>query len=244
MFEDLLRFLTDNEKPMTYDEAVKYFAEKLTLTAKEFNKLAEEYRTFAFTVSGYTSLGILKAFQAKLTEAVANGTTEATFRQEINDFLSESGYDPISSWAAENIFRTNLQTAYNVGAYQEMTSEGALKARPYWMYEAVEDERTRPTHLAMNGKVFPADSPIWDMWYPPNGFRCRCGVVSLSQREVDAMGVAVEDIRPDWSRIQEQGVEEFLPDKSFRSNPAKIQFEPELDGFPPALIKAFEERYG
>jgi uncharacterized protein with gpF-like domain len=29
-----------------------------------------------------------------------------------------------------------------------------------------------------------ADHPFWDTWYPPNGFRCRCGVVTLSADNV------------------------------------------------------------
>ena len=49
----------------------------------------------------------------------------------------------------------------------------------------------------MDGRVFQADSPVWDTWYPPNGFRCRCTVRSLSKRQVEQMGLTVEEKAPD-----------------------------------------------
>lgn len=218
-------------RPMSYDEVVKYFGEKLELTPKAFAALADQYKTFAFTVGGYNDLQVIKAFQAKLTEAIANGTTLRDFRQEMDELLAVKGYDPADPWAMDNVFRTNLQTAYNVGAYQQMTAPAVLAARPYWQYDAVDDGRTRENHLALDGAVYPADSPIWDSIYPPNGFRCRCAVSSLSQREVDRRGLKVETDPP---LVQ--------PDTGFATNPAKIPFKPDLEGFPPSLVKAYEQR--
>ena len=70
------------------------------------------------------------------------------------------------------------------------------KARPYWRYVSVKDGRTRPTHRALNGKVYRHDHPFWDTYYPPNGFMCRCTVQTLSQAQVDARGLKVEDRVP------------------------------------------------
>lgn len=61
-----------------------------------------------------------------------------------------------------------------------MTEPGVKELRPYWQYDAVNDSKTRPSHLAMDGRVFMADDPIWDTWFPPNGFKCRCTVKTLS----------------------------------------------------------------
>ncbi|MEG0854772.1 MAG: phage minor head protein [Angelakisella sp.] len=218
-------------KPMDYDEVLRYFGEKLELTPKEYGQLADQYKTFAFTVGGYNNLQVVKAFHAKLTEAIANGTTLREFRQEMNELLTAKGYEPTDPWAMENVFRTNLQTAYSVGAYQEMTSPAVRRNRPYWQYDAVNDDRTRPAHEALDGKVYPADDPIWDTIYPPNGFRCRCSVSTLSQRELEQQGLTVE--------TQPPGI---VPDTGFATNPAKIQFQPDLEGFPPSLVAAYEHR--
>ncbi len=107
----------------------------------------------------------------------------------MNGFLEGEGYEGVTPYQAENIFRTNIQTAYNVGHYKQMTEPGVMTLRPYWQYDAVNDSRTRPCHLAMDGRVFTADVPIWDTWFPPNGFKCRCTVRSLSRRQVERRGL-------------------------------------------------------
>ncbi len=64
--------------------------------------------------------------------------------------------------------------------------------RPYWQYVAILDGRTRPSHRAMNGKVFRYDDPFWGSFYPPNGWGCRCRVVALSQDNLAKGGIKVE----------------------------------------------------
>lgn len=220
-------------EPMDYEDILRYFGNKLDLSAQEYGRLADKYKTLAFTVSGYSDLQILRAFRAKLVEAIANGSTLRDFAAEMDELLEARGYDRQDPWAADNIFRTNLQTAYNAGAYQEMTAPAVLKARPYWMYDAVDDEATRESHRALSGKVWPADDPVWDHIYPPNGYRCRCSVVTLSQRQLERMGLTVEE-RP-------LGI---MPDKGFDGNPGKVQFIPDLDGFPASLVEAYGRRNG
>ena len=117
-------------------------------------------------------------------------------RQNAIKVLEEKGYEGITPFQADNIFRTNIQTAYNVGHYEQMTDPGVMKLRPFWQYDAVNDAHTRPSHLAMDGKVFPADHPVWNTWFPPNGFRCRCTVRTLSKRQVEARELTVEDKFP------------------------------------------------
>ena len=149
----------------------------------------------------------------------------------MNDFLEEEGYEGLDPFQADNIFRTNLQTAYNAGHYRQMTGPDVLRLRPYWQYDAVNDAHTRPSHLAMDGRVYPADHPVWDTWFPPNGFRCRCTVRTLSKRQVEALGFQVETEFP-----------AILPDPHFGSNPAKVPFSPDLKGYPAPLVKAYRER--
>ncbi|MBF0219965.1 MAG: hypothetical protein HQL49_10640 [Gammaproteobacteria bacterium] len=37
----------------------------------------------------------------------------------------------------------------------------------------------------MDGMAAPIDDPIWQRWYPTNGYRCRCSVISLSENRAD-----------------------------------------------------------
>ena len=197
-----------SRKDMTFEEAVDYFKGRVPVTAEVFYRIAEQYRGLAFTVSGYTKAQILKRFYDEILAALEDGNTFSEFRRNMNDFLKAEGYEGLDPLQADLIFRTNIQTAYNVGHYEQMTDPGVMKLRPFWQYDAVNDQHTRPSHLAMDGKVFPADSPVWNTWFPPNGFRCRCTVRTLSKRQVEARGLTVEDEFP-----------AIAPDPHFGTNP-------------------------
>lgn len=229
-------------KDMTFEEAVDYFKERVPVTAKQFYKIADQYRSLAFTVSGYTAAQILKRFYDEILAALEDGNTFSEFKANMNEFLEAEGYEGLEPLQADNIFRTNIQTAYNVGHYEQMSSPGVVALRPYWQYDAVNDAHTRPSHLAMDGKVFPADSPVWDTWFPPNGFRCRCTVKALSKRQVEQRGLTVETETPRAGELANGRFVNILPDPQFATNPAKVRFDPDLKGYPEPLIKAYQKR--
>lgn len=226
----------------TFEEAVEFFGDRLPVTAEQFRKLSEKYRSLAFTVSGYTGTQILKRFQDELLKAIEDGDTLRSFRDRMNSFLESKGYGGLTNFQADNIFRTNTQTAYQAGHYAQMTEPGVLSLRPYWMYVAVDDRLTRPSHLAMNGFVARADDPIWDTWFPPNGYRCRCTVVSLTARQVAEQGLKVYDEVPDRMALPDGRLAYVAPDPSFRTNPGKTRFDPDFKDYPPALVNAYERR--
>lgn len=235
---DIESVITRN-KEISFTEAADYFAGKIPVTTNEFYQLADEYQGLAFTVSGYTRIQILKKFHDTLLKAIEDGTTMEAFKDSMNDFLEKQGYKGITNFQADNIFRTNTQTAYQVGHYKQMTEPTTLKLRPYWMYDAVNDSHTRPSHLAMDGRVFPADSPVWDTWYPPNGFKCRCTVRSLSKRQIEKQGLQVENALPERAQLKDGRIVNVMPDPNFDTNPAKAAFKPDLSGYPEALKKAY-----
>lgn len=236
--KDLFELLT---KQIVFEEAVSYFGEKVPMKPSEFYKLADEYRHKAFTVSGYSKIQVLNQFHDELLKAIKEGTTMRDFKNNMNEFLEKKGYEGITNFQSDNIFRTNIQTAYQVGHYQQMTTPEVLRARPFWEYDAVNDKGTRPTHLAMDGRVFKADDPVWDTWYPPNGYRCRCGVKTLSERQVKERGLTVETGTPVAAEVNGRFVN-VLPDPNFSNNPAKVAFTPDLKDYPEPLKKAFERR--
>ena len=97
------------------------------------------------------------------------------------------------------------------------------------------DKRVRPSHAMLHGKVYPADHDFWASNYPPNGFRCRCCVRSLSARQVEKQGLTVEKAMPQagvWIDPKTK-MEYFVhfpgADKGFRSNPGKGWVESGLD---------------
>lgn len=157
--------------PLPYQEVIEFLRSRLVLTPDQFKQLGFEARSKAFTIAGIAKLDLLNDIYDELVSAIEKGETLEEWRGKVNEMLERRGWSGLTPYRADNIFRTNIQTAYQVGRHRQMTDPDVVERRPYWMYDAVNDRRTRPTHLAMDGKVYRYDHPFWDTWYPPNGYR-------------------------------------------------------------------------
>jgi len=226
--------------PLPMQEAVEFWRDKIPLSPGQFAQLAKEAKTRAFAVSGIAKGDELATVFQAMEKAIAKGTTFAEFKNDCRDIMARRGWSGPQAWRVENIFRTNIQTAYSVGRYKQM--QETKKRRPYWRYSAVDDRRTRPEHLAMDGKIYPADHPFWETWYPPNGYRCRCGVSSLSQNYVDRHNLTVETDDPTgklFEPIDPQTGEKMparllFPDPAWDHNPGKTVWG-EVSDDPPSM---------
>ena len=222
---------------VTPDKALAYWQSKRPVSASEFDKLDSAARSRAFAVAGLAKQDMAADLQVSLYEAMKNGETVEQWKRRIPDILAAQGWN---GHRLENIFRTNVQTAYNAGRYAQMRE--VAKERPYWQYLAVGDERTRPAHAAINGMVFPADHEFWDTHYPPNGFRCRCTVRSLSARQVERQGLEIQKDTPqdllykDPATGMEIPIASVAPAPGFGTNPGKNW----LDGLSPSELTGLE----
>lgn len=225
-----------------FRKAVAFLKKKTPLSSDEYRKLSNECRARAFSVSGYTSLEVLQKFLDELTDACEQGRTKVEFQDSMNDFLSRNGYEGINPFHADVIFRTNIQTAYNAGHYKSMTDTTVKKLRPYWKYVTAGDRDVRDEHALMEGRIYAADDPVWTIWYPPNGFRCRCTVVSLSKTQVERSGREISKGLPYEVDYSTGEILYQYPDKGFSNNPAIHAWKPDLTGMDAGLKKAYRER--
>lgn len=222
-------------KDFVFTEAVNFLKKKKPLKINAYKQLSDQAKAKAFSISGYTSVTIIQEFLDELERALEEGKTKEQFREDMNTFLETHGYTGISAYHADNIFRTNMSTAMNAGHYQSMTDPTTMKLRPYWQYMSADDNNVRPEHQAMHGLVFRATDPIWNLWYPPNGYRCRCYVVSRSARQLERMGLTVSDEVPFTS----DGA--VFPDKGFSNNPAAA-FKPDMSNISEPLKEIYRDR--
>jgi hypothetical protein len=86
----------------------------------------------------------------------------------------------------------NAQTAYTAGLWRQFQSE--RDRRPYLMYSAINDHRTRPAHRAMSGYIAHIDDAIWKKWTPPCGFNCRCTLISLTATQALERGYGKQEL--------------------------------------------------
>ncbi|MDL2275816.1 phage head morphogenesis protein, partial [Desulfosarcina sp. OttesenSCG-928-G10] len=217
-------------------EAISFWNSKTCLLPDQFSKLTDDEKFLAFTVSGIPKIKSIKTVHKAILSAIKNGDTSQEFNKNMRAVVEPAGWTKEEeNRRLDNIFRTNIQTAFNVGRYRQMMK--VKEARPFWRYNAVNDSRTRPTHRAVNGKIFRFDHPFWDKWYPPNGFRCRCNVRTLSQREIDRDGLTVETQDP-IGRLMNITTPDgivmsaipLMPDPGFAFNPGKIFWGNRVDG--------------
>ena len=212
-------------KPLPPLEAIAYWGGKVPVTKSEWNALSDEAKTRAFVVAGLAKGDVLDAVQASLGEALAQGQTLAQWKKGVAaQGLAGLGF---SDTRLETIFRTNLQSAYQAGRYAQMRR--VADDRPYWRYTAVNDSRTRPTHRGMHGLTYPADHPFWDTYYPPNGYRCRCSVQSLSASQVESRGIEVQSEIPEMVQYKDPTTgfpteTPLYPDRGFAGNVGKDWF--------------------
>ncbi|MDO9053832.1 MAG: phage minor head protein [Sulfurimicrobium sp.] len=244
------------------EQAIEYFKAKGYAITWDWRELWQEAHANAFTVAKVMNTDILNDIRGALDDALNDGTTLRDFQKSLTPVLQAKGWwgktEHVNTLTGEvstaqlgsprrlkTIYQTNLQTAYMAGRYKRMMEN--VGTHPYWQYVAVMDGRTRPTHRAMNGRVFRYDDPAWGALYPPNGFNCRCRVSAISEFEAQRDDIHVEssDERlidhnitlKDGStvpgkalRIKVDGQDKlFAPDAGWSYNPGRAAFGTDIE---------------
>lgn len=223
--------MTFSFEPKPPKEAFQFWKEKVPMNWTTFSTLAEDERVRAFVISGMAKGDMLTAMHKSIEKALEEGQSMGKWKRNVNTLFEKNGWDKLQGWRLDNIFRTNIQTAYSIGRYNQMMR--VVESRPYWRYSAINDSRTRLAHAALHGRVVRADDPFWDVMFPPNGYRCRCTVTSLSERDLERKGYNVENIKPgDPLEIpdgpQKGRVVNAMPDPNFDTNAAKTYWKADL----------------
>ena len=185
--------------------AVAYLKSKGYAITWNWQEMLDQAHDQAFTVAKAMRLDLLSDIRGALETALQEGQTLKQFIAALQPTLESQGWwgkqvivdsDGVgelvqlgSPRRLKTIYQTNLQSAYMAGRKAEM--EQTTETHPYWMYVAILDGKTRPSHRALHGQVFRHDDPIWSAIYPPNGFNCRCRVVALSEAAVKRRGLKI-----------------------------------------------------
>ncbi|HDR0995743.1 TPA: minor capsid protein [Pasteurella multocida] len=197
--------------------AVDYLKAKGYSITWNWQEQLEEAHARAFTVAKATRAEILETLHQATIQAIEQGIPEREFIKNLTPKLQELGW-----WGKQvtvdgkgnaeqvqlgsprrlrTILRTNKITAYHAGRYAAQIENA--DEQPYWQYVAVRDSRTRTSHLALHGKVYRYDDPIWESFYPPNDWGCRCRVRALSEFKLNKQGLKVSEsagnIKTDWA---------------------------------------------
>ena len=166
--------------------SVEVWAAALELPAATWSARVGMAQDKAIDAIRYALLSMARDYVTTL-ETVA-GTEDAA--EAAHDALEAEAESPLRT---EAVVEGASTSAWGAG---RMEGVGSDPRRPFFRYHTMEDNRVRPAHRAMEGRVYPADHPIWKVWTPPNGFGCRCWLTAHSAAEVEAAGWDVMDSYP------------------------------------------------
>ncbi|MDA3835512.1 MAG: phage minor head protein [Spirochaetales bacterium] len=172
---------------LPFDEAITFFRDKLSLPTETWKDIWKAMHARAFVVAGAMKEDLIQDLRNAVEKGIADGTTLTEFRKDFDNTIEKSGwkYKGGKAWRTAVIFNTNMSTAYAIGNYQQMMDPAVLKVRPYLRYVGSSAANPRAEHQKWANIILPADDPWWNTHYPPNGWGCKCGVVSHSAREVE-----------------------------------------------------------
>jgi SPP1 gp7 family putative phage head morphogenesis protein len=171
-------------KLLTPNGAHEYFAKRVPVSSAAYAEMEAWAKARAFAVAEVEASELAKIVQGHLLEAIDNGWAFEQFRFAVMSDPKLQDRAPIreaSTGHLETIFRTNLMSAYNEGSWNFYQDPDVAEDIVAYEYVAILDSRTREDHAAMDGQVFLKDDPIWNQWWPPNGYNCRCKAVGVTK---------------------------------------------------------------
>lgn len=164
---------------------------------------------------GLKNFGIMKMIGDAVEEAFIEGKTCAQFQKDlkpklikakwwsnkvkIDDATGKETLEPLKSlpWL-DSIYYTGISALYAAERWKDF--QRCKKTRPYLRCSAVEDRKSSPYCLSHHGIIRPIDDKFWENHLPPHHTGCRCGLTSLSDRDLERKEwtITAEDDLPKW----------------------------------------------
>lgn len=160
-----------------------YLRNLTPVTKMTFDGLSSQYQKDAFTVAGVSDVRLIQKIRDDLAQVIADGGTQKDFEQAVNNLTTDAGIQQIAAFTLDTVFMTNMQKAYSLGRFEQLSDPAVTEALPFWQYLTVGDDRVRPEHAVLDYFAARHDDPVWRKIYPPNGFNCRCIVIGLLAEE-------------------------------------------------------------
>jgi SPP1 gp7 family putative phage head morphogenesis protein len=175
---------------LPFKEAIEHLRAKLGrhLPSRGWTDTYGRVNAVGFAVAGAWKDALLTDLGDAVLKAMQDGSTVAEFQATFEAIAARHqwAYRGKPAWRAAIILNTNLRSAYAAGKWQQIQQVKAT--RPYLRYVAVLDNRTRRLHREWHGTILPVDATWWKTHYPPNGWSCRCTVMSVSDRDLRRHG--------------------------------------------------------
>ncbi|MBD8890908.1 phage minor head protein [Roseibium litorale] len=224
-------------------EITAFFEGKALKPAFHYRDVLPEEHAFAFTVAKAVKTEVLTEIRDAVSTAIREGKTLKAFQQELEPALKTLGWwgrksmvDPKTGETVsaqlgsprrlKTIYWANTRTARAAGLWER--AQRTKRVLPYFIYRLGPSEHHRPQHEARSGTILPVDDPVWDEWFPPNGWGCKCWIRQIGVEEADRLGGISEAPVIDYVEVlnKRTGKTEWVPegiDPGWNSNPGRAR---------------------
>jgi SPP1 gp7 family putative phage head morphogenesis protein len=172
------------------------------MSRSTFDQVDFRTKLESFTVAGNLTNNAIASIQNKAINAIEAG-------QSYKDFTSALSPEVLSNITSPSVVYQNaINNAYGRARFE--TQNDIRGVKPFLKYVTFGDEKVRPNHAILNGRVARADDDFWLVNYPPNGHNCRCVARALTEADVRRKGLqprTMAQIEQDAAREQaDQGI--------------------------------------
>lgn len=201
----LFRDVAQMVPSVPFKEAIRDIVRREPRLAESAEAVAEIYkRRQGFALARSAEIAVTKRVQ-KAVEVLSKGGSGTVSATKILQKIGvEHGADK-RGWTeaySETVYRTNLNTAYTAGRFQQAKDENVAKVIGGFQLDAINDGDVRrgrvpqdsfgegvEHHLAGDGLIAATTDPIWEFASPPHGYNCRCSLIMVSRFRLKRMGL-------------------------------------------------------
>lgn len=175
------------------DDIRRWVEARKPVPLAHWNDMGTEEHARSFAVARTAGQDIVDDLYQSFHATVADGGTEVDFERLVMPTLRRKGWLPDATeeqvaTRVRLIYDTNLRLARASGRWSRYWS--SRSGLPYLRGVTGRDERVRhppkseSDHRAWEGIILPIDHSFWTRWFPPLGFRCRCGVIQMTRSQL------------------------------------------------------------
>ena len=173
-----------------FQEQIDFLRRKLNLPSESWRDIQSAAHDRAFVVAGATKADLLHDLRKAVDQAVKGGSI-GEFRKNFAEIVAKHGWTGWTgegtkageAWRTRVIYQTNLMTSYAAGRRAQLLDPDLVERRPFWRYVHNDSvTHPRPQHKRWGDMKLTLrhDHPFWNTHFPPNGWGCKCRVVTVA----------------------------------------------------------------
>lgn len=162
---------------LPFAEAIVFFREKLSMPSDTWSEVWQSTHDAVFVIAGAVEEDLLYDIRMAVEKAKRGGIGFGQFKSSFRQTVKKTGWQHTGStaWRAGVIYDTNIRQSYNAGRYRQ------LQLFAFWEYVHSDSLNPRLDHKSKHGLILPKDADFWVVWFPQNGWGCKCKVIGRTR---------------------------------------------------------------